>query len=155
MTPAVALYKHSPSLFGTKEDWIPIIIANLVGSCIFSGLTGSYLRVKQLKNGRFLKNYCYDCGRVDYVRRLVVAPGGYDRTTDRQPQYRCKECSEKNWHNFENLKNCNLRARVSYSGYYATLPRLRGGFDSRYPLHLTTPFGLRWIELQIRYYYSE
>jgi hypothetical protein len=24
--------------------------------------------------------------------------------------------------------------RVSYSGYYATLPRLRGGFDSRYPL---------------------
>ena len=26
--------------------------------------------------------------------------------------------------------------RVSYSGYYATLPRLRDGFDSRYPLPL-------------------
>lgn len=26
------------------------------------------------------------------------------------------------------------KKRVSYSGYYVTLPRSRGGFDSRYPL---------------------
>ena len=35
------------------------------------------------------------------------------------------------------IENCfpPKSVRVSYNGYYATLPRLRRGFDSRYPLH--------------------
>ena len=32
--------------------------------------------------------------------------------------------------------------RVSYSGYYAAFPRLKGGFDSRYPLHPSTALRL-------------
>jgi hypothetical protein len=31
------------------------------------------------------------------------------------------------------LRYNNLDERVSYSGYYVTFPRLRSGFDSRYP----------------------
>ncbi len=41
-----------------------------------------------------------------------------------------------------------MNMRVSYSGYYATLPRLRGGFDSRYPLQWKTDHAgrfLRWL----------
>ena len=35
LAPIIALAKHSPSVFGTKEDWIGSAVANLVGGLIF------------------------------------------------------------------------------------------------------------------------
>ena len=41
--------------------------------------------------------------------------------------------------------------RVSYSGYYASLPRTRHGFDSRYPLHQKIPLSKRDFLIQLNY----
>jgi uncharacterized membrane protein YdjX (TVP38/TMEM64 family) len=35
LAPIVAIFKHSPSMFGTKEDWLAAAVANLIGSFIF------------------------------------------------------------------------------------------------------------------------
>lgn len=35
LAPIVAIFKHSHSLFGTREDWIAATIANLIGGLIF------------------------------------------------------------------------------------------------------------------------
>jgi len=35
LAPVIAFFKHSPSIFGTKEDWIGSAIANLIGGLIF------------------------------------------------------------------------------------------------------------------------
>lgn len=105
MTPAVALYKHSPSIFGTKEDWISIIIANLVGGCIFYWIDRFIFKSKTVEKWEILKKgKCYDCGKIDYVKRLVLAPGGYDRTDDNNPEYRCKKCSATKLTNLRRLK---------------------------------------------------
>lgn len=35
LAPIVAYFKHSPSIFGTREDWIAATIANFIGGLIF------------------------------------------------------------------------------------------------------------------------
>ena len=94
LAPAVAFFKHSPSLFGTKEDWIAATVANLVGGCIFFWVDRFIFKSKAIEKWEVLqKGACHDCGNVNFVKRLVIAPGGYDRTNDSDPEYRCKECS--------------------------------------------------------------
>lgn len=96
LAPAVAYFKHSSSLFGTKEDWIAATVANLIGGCIFFWVDRFIFKSKTVEQWEVMrKGTCFDCGKTDYVKRLVLAPGGYDRTDDENPQYRCQECSEK------------------------------------------------------------
>jgi hypothetical protein len=95
LAPAVAYFKHSPSMFGTKEDWIAATVANLIGGCIFFWVDRFIFKSKAIEKWEIIKSgKCHDCGKKDLVRRLVVAPGGYDRTDDKNPQYRCPACSE-------------------------------------------------------------
>ena len=95
LAPAVAIFKHSPSVWGTKEDWIAATVANLIGGCIFFWVDRFIFKSKAIEKWEVLrKGKCYDCGKTDFVRRLVLAPGGYDKTNDKNPEYRCKECSE-------------------------------------------------------------
>ncbi len=35
LAPVVAYFKNSPSMFGTKEDWIGSAVAKLIGGFIF------------------------------------------------------------------------------------------------------------------------
>ena len=96
LAPAVAFFKHSPSLWGTKEDWIAAIVANLIGGCIFFWVDRFIFKSKIVEKWEFLKQgKCCDCNEIGYVRRLVIAPGGYDRSNDKSPEFRCKSCSEK------------------------------------------------------------
>ena len=96
MTPVIATIKNSPSIWGTKEDWIAVIVANLVGGAIFFWVDRFIFKSKAIEKWEILKKgRCHDCDKIDLVRRLVLAPGGYDRTNDTNPEYRCKECSEK------------------------------------------------------------
>jgi len=96
LAPSVAFFKHSPSLWGTKEDWISAIVANLIGGCIFFWVDRFIFKSKSIEKWEILKSgKCHDCGQIDSVKRLVVAPGGYDRSEDKCPEYRCVSCSEK------------------------------------------------------------
>lgn len=96
MTPVIATIKHSASIWGTREDWISVIVANLVGGAIFFWVDRFIFKSKAIERWEFLqKGKCHDCGQTDFVRRLVTAPGGYDRTEDENPEYRCAECSDK------------------------------------------------------------
>lgn len=81
---------------GTREDWVAATVANLIGGCIFFWIDRFIFKSKAIEKWEILKKgVCADCGKKDSVRRLVVAPGGYDRTEDENPEYRCKECSLK------------------------------------------------------------
>lgn len=35
LAPVIAIFKHSPTPFGTAEDWLGSSVANLIGGCIF------------------------------------------------------------------------------------------------------------------------
>ncbi len=96
LAPSVAFFKHSPSIWGTKEDWISAIVANLIGGCIFFWVDIFIFKSKSIEKWEILKSgKCHDCGKSDLVKRLVIAPGGYDKSDDEEPEYRCVMCSEK------------------------------------------------------------
>jgi DNA-directed RNA polymerase subunit RPC12/RpoP len=96
LAPSVAFFKHSPSIWGTKEDWIAATISNLIGGCIFFWVDRFIFKSKAIEKWEILHSgKCFDCGKEDRLKRLVIAPGGYDRTDDPNPQYRCSECSLK------------------------------------------------------------
>lgn len=96
LAPIIAYFKDSPSVFGTPEDWIAASIANLIGGCIFYWVDRFIFRSKAIEQWEIIKHgSCHDCGETGILRRLVKAPGGYDRTEDDKPQFRCKDCSQK------------------------------------------------------------
>lgn len=105
LAPAIAIFKHSPSIWGTKEDWIAAILANLIGGCIFFWVDLFIFKSKTVEKWEIIqRGKCYDCGKIDFVRRLVAAPGGYDRNSDKNPEYRCKECSNKKLKQLKKLR---------------------------------------------------
>ena len=86
LAPAVAFFKHSPSVWGTKEDWIAATVANLIGGCIFFWVDRFIFKSQSIEQWEIMKKgKCHDCSKTDYVKRLVTAPGGYDRTDDKNP----------------------------------------------------------------------
>jgi len=96
LAPILAVFKHSPSMFGTREDWIAATIANFIGGCIFFWVDRFIFSSRQVEKWELVKfGACNDCGKQGVLKRLVKAPGGYDRSDDENPQYRCHECSKK------------------------------------------------------------
>ncbi len=96
LAPIVAYYKHSGAMFGTKEDWIAATIANLIGACIFFWVDRFIFKSEAVERWEIIKrDKCFDCGKVGLVRRLITAPGGYDKTNHENPEYRCEDCSKK------------------------------------------------------------
>ncbi|OGS45488.1 MAG: hypothetical protein A2539_05140 [Elusimicrobia bacterium RIFOXYD2_FULL_34_15] len=94
LAPIVAAFKHSNSLFGTKEDWIGATIANLIGGCIFFWVD-KFIFTSPLIEAWYLKENakCDSCRKIARVQRLVKTKD-YDRT-DSSPVYLCKICSLK------------------------------------------------------------
>ena len=81
MTPVIATMKGSSSIWGTREDWIAVIVANLVGGSIFFWVDRFIFKSKAIEKWEIIrKGTCHDCGKNDLVSRLISAPGGYDRT---------------------------------------------------------------------------
>lgn len=96
LAPIVAYFKHSEAMFGTREDWIAATIANLIGGCIFFWVDRFIFKSKAIEQWEVLRSgRCYDCGKKERVRRLVLAPSGYNRIKDPAPEYRCAECSRR------------------------------------------------------------
>jgi DNA-directed RNA polymerase subunit RPC12/RpoP len=109
LAPSVAYFKHSPSIWGTKEDWIAAIIANLIGGCIFFWVDRFIFKSKTVEKWEILKKgHCFDCGKEESVGRLVLAPGGYDRSDDAEPEYRCRECSAKKLEDLQKKRKVQL-----------------------------------------------
>ncbi|MCX6003008.1 MAG: hypothetical protein NTX46_00970 [Chloroflexi bacterium] len=95
LAPVIALFKHSPSLFGTREDWIGAAIANLIGGLIFFWVDRFIFTSEKLGTvWQVHENVtCGECGKTARGYRLVKTEG-YDKTKS-APQFRCEECSLK------------------------------------------------------------
>jgi len=93
LAPVIAFFKHSPSVFGTAEDWTGSAIANLIGGLIFfwvdryifsSDKLGAIWQIQE-------NIQCVECGKIARGYRLAKT-AGYDKTKN-APQFRCEECS--------------------------------------------------------------
>lgn len=96
LAPVVAYFKHSPSLLGTKEDWIGSIVANIIGGLIFFWVDKFIFTSRKLEAEWEVKDNikCADCGNISRGYRLVKTKN-YDRTGDKSPEFRCEDCSKK------------------------------------------------------------
>jgi DNA-directed RNA polymerase subunit RPC12/RpoP len=92
-------------MFGTKEDWIGSIVANLIGGLIFFWVDRWIFRKTNILRGEVWEIQqdiaCADCGTiVDRGYRLAKS-SNYDHTNDKKPEFRCKNCSrnkyERDW----------------------------------------------------------
>jgi hypothetical protein len=94
LAPIVSYFKHSPSKFGTEQDWMAAAIANLIGACIFFWVD-KFIFGAKVQEWEFMRlGKCADCGKYTAVRRLRYDPAGYDRRDDPDPEFRCNECSK-------------------------------------------------------------
>lgn len=96
LAPVVAYFKHSPSMFGTAEDWVGSTVANLIGGLIFFWVDRFIFTSKALDSQWEIKENtaCFDCGDVTRGYRLAKA-NNYDRLNAKSPEFRCEDCSEK------------------------------------------------------------
>ncbi len=96
LAPVVAYFKNSPSIFGTKEDWIGSCIANLIGGLIFFWVDKFIFTSNALSTEWEVREavLCIDCGKEARGYRIVRAKE-YDRTKDNKPEFRCEACSIK------------------------------------------------------------
>lgn len=96
LAPVVAYFKNSPSIFGTKEDWIGSTVANLIGGLIFFWVDRFIFTSKTLDSQWEVQDNvtCADCGKICRGYRLVKTQN-YDRSDHKDPEFRCEECSQK------------------------------------------------------------
>ena len=97
-------------LLSNMNTWIATIIANLIGGLIFFWVDKMIFKKKSDVPLWEIKNEvkCYDCGKHTKGYR-IVSWGNYDRSEDRNPQYRCKSCS------IEKMKTINKQFFVQKS----------------------------------------
>lgn len=85
------------------ETTIKTICANFIGALIFFWIdkwifkSSTFLPIWDIEE----KCKCTDCGKVSRGYRLVRTKN-YDKSNDKQPQFRCEKCSQKK---LEQLKN--------------------------------------------------
>lgn len=96
LAPIVAYFKHSPSIFGTREDWIGSAAANLIGGLIFFWVDKFIFTSKALDSQWEVKENttCVDCNTVSRGYRLAKAEN-YDRLKSKNPEFRCENCSQQ------------------------------------------------------------
>ena len=75
---------------------VATIVANLIGGLIFFWVDQFIFTSRALAAQWEVKENitCVDCGKLARGYRLVRS-GDYDRTHDREPGFRCEECSRK------------------------------------------------------------
>ncbi len=96
LAPIVAYFKHSSSIFGSREDWIAATIANLIGGLIFFWVDSFIFTSHALDTQWEIKENvrCVDCGKLCRGYRLVKT-NNYDRLKVKYPEFRCEEHSKK------------------------------------------------------------
>lgn len=96
LAPIVAYFKNSPSVFGTREDWIAATIANFIGGLIFFWVDSFIFTSRTLDSSWEVKENvkCADCGKICRGYRLVKT-SNYDRTKAKNPEFRCEQHSKK------------------------------------------------------------
>lgn len=96
LAPVVAYFKHSPSIFGTREDWIGSAVANLIGGLIFFWVDKFIFTSKALESQWEIRDNanCTDCDKESRGYRLAKT-ANYDRLSVKNPQFRCEDCSKK------------------------------------------------------------
>lgn len=98
-TPILAVCVVSLHYLGTT--WATVI-ANLIGGLIFFWVDRWIFQRTAVLQGELweAKNQvrCADCGKLERGLRLVKAIG-YDKTNDKEPEFRCKSCSEMKYIN--------------------------------------------------------
>ena len=107
LAPVVAYFKHSSSMFGTREDWAGSAVANLIGGLIFFWVDKFIFTSKTLEAQWEIRESaeCADCNKISRGYRLVKA-NNYDRLNAKVPQFRCEDCSQKK---LEELKTRGIR----------------------------------------------
>lgn len=95
LAPVVAIFKNSPSIFGTLEDWTGAAAANLIGGLIFYWVDRFIFTSRALETQWEIREHvtCVDCGKVSRGYR-VVKTRHYDRSHE-PPKFRCEACSER------------------------------------------------------------
>jgi DNA-directed RNA polymerase subunit RPC12/RpoP len=80
----------------TLNRWTATVIANLIGGLIFFWVDRFIFRSKALSSQWEVKDNieCSDCGRLARGYRLVKT-SNYDKSEDKEPKFRCEECSKK------------------------------------------------------------
>jgi DNA-directed RNA polymerase subunit RPC12/RpoP len=80
----------------TLNKWLAVIIANLIGGVIFFWVDKWIFKETILAPLWEIKENikCIDCGKICKGFRLVKS-ANYDRLKDKEPEFRCEECSKK------------------------------------------------------------
>jgi hypothetical protein len=106
LAPIIAMFKHSPNIFGTGTDWMAASVANLIGGLIFFWVDRFIFSYKILTLGWEVKEKiaCVDCGKISRGYRLVKS-SNYDRI-NAKPEFRCEKCSSKK---ADNLKKKGVK----------------------------------------------
>jgi hypothetical protein len=90
---AVCVYYLTQSLGAT---WTTVI-ANFIGGLIFFWVDRWIFRNTTILHGELWETVtdviCADCGQVADKGYRLVRAAHYDRTGDKQPQFRCHDCS--------------------------------------------------------------
>jgi hypothetical protein len=94
-------------LLASKGQLFAAIVANLIGGLIFFWVDRFIFTSQSLAAQWEVREEitCVDCGRVARGYRLVRS-GDYDRTQDREPEFRCESCSRKK---SERLKGLGIK----------------------------------------------
>jgi len=81
-------------------DTTSTIIANVIGSCIFFWIDRWLFRRTNLfgEIWEVRKDIvCHDCNTPSVKGFRLIKAGDYDRTEDKNPQYRCLVCAKKKY----------------------------------------------------------
>lgn len=79
-----------------QNQWVSSIIANLIGGCIFY-FVDQIIFAKKTKYPLWeIKDNisCCECGKFGRCYRVALF-NKYDKTDDKEPQFRCEKCSSK------------------------------------------------------------
>ncbi|MGI6168998.1 MAG: hypothetical protein ACOYI4_04680 [Christensenellales bacterium] len=84
------------SLLPVANEWISVVVANLIGGLIFFWVDTMIFKQRMLFDVWSVQEdiHCADCGVFCRGYRLVKAKG-YDRSRDENPEFRCEECSKR------------------------------------------------------------
>ena len=96
LAPIVAVIKGS-SVLGSPEDWIAVAIANLIGGLIFFWVDKFIFTSNKIPTTIWEvqnKSRCADCNKKTRGYRLVKDKN-YDKTKDKNPEFRCEKHSIK------------------------------------------------------------
>jgi len=92
-------------LLANMNEWIATIIANLLGGLIFFWVDKIIFSKKRIRPIWEIKKniICSECGIKTEAGFRIVEWNKYDRSNDKNPQFRCIDCSNKKYEEVKKL----------------------------------------------------